>query len=166
MAIVNEVKVCPSCDTGLPLPDMERCPRCKALLRSPENKFFSTPDYLTMQLSDHLTDTAKEHAGNPAELTEKSSDVYFHYYAWLKVMPKEDLLAAIRDARSIMQNLLVSNADIHSIKMAVHLGKDIGKLSSALEEYLKEGGQILNTDHIKVDLPKPEDPDQTLEEPK
>ena len=156
MANVNEVKLCPHCEHELPLPDIERCPSCKALLRSPENKFFSTPDYLTMQLSDHLAaltykQTPKERQ-DLTQLYKKSSEIYEHYYAWLKVMPKEDVIASFRDTRSLLQNLLVSNADIATIKIAAALGKDIGKLAKALEEYLSEGGQIINTDHIKQNI--------------
>jgi len=156
MANVNEVKLCPHCENELPLPDIERCPSCKALLRSPENKFFSTPDYLTMQLSDHLAELTDKHTPKAGQdltrLYKESSEIYEHYYAWLKVMPKEDVIASFRDTRSLLQNLLVSNADIATIKIAVAMANDIGRLAKAMEDYMKEGGQIINTDHIRQDI--------------
>lgn len=161
---VNEVKLCPNknCGVVLPNPEPEKCISCGSLLRSPENKYFGTPDYLTMQLDD-LTSRAKEPYAKvmdkdriDAELikdekkkmVEKLNDVNSHYLAWLKVMPKNDLFAAMRDAKAIMQNILLSNTDRSSLVTIVKLGKEIGELSKHIDEYLKAGGQNINFDHL------------------
>lgn len=148
MANVNEVKLCPNCDKALPLPHMQKCPYCKALLRSPENSFFDTPIYLTMQLSDHLDEIKSRYGKDPKKLSKASEEVFVHYYAILKVLPREDILGSLRDTRAIMQNLLVSDADLSTIKIAASLGESIGKLSKLLNEYVSEGGQAINIDHL------------------
>lgn len=160
MANVIEVKLCPNCDQELPIPNIERCPSCKALLRSPENKYFTAPDYLTAQLSDYIHQVKEDLPNYLKSETEgkayakKTSDLHNNFYLWLKVIPEEDLIAGLRDSRLIMQNILTSNCSIGAIKAAVAHGKAVGKLAEAVDSYLNLGGQIINQDHIEIKFPE------------
>ncbi len=155
MANVNEVRLCPNRDCGapLPIPEPDKCLSCGSLLRSPENKFFLTPDYLTMQLSDHLLKAKEDHGKNPTEYAKAINDIWSHYFAWLKVMPEDDMSASLRDVKAIFQHLVLSNVKVITLGQMVHLGKEIGKLAETLDGYMKAGGQVTNYDHLKMPLP-------------
>ena len=161
MANVNEVKICPnkSCGAPLPIPETDKCLSCGSLLRSPENKYFSTPDYLTMQLSDRISFAEEEFNKNPQALTKALNDVWAHYFAWLKVMPEEDMVASLRDVKSILQHNFLSNAKLQTTGVLINLGKEIGKLSENMDAYIKSGGQVTNYDHLLL----PEPPKQSDE---
>jgi len=158
MANVNEVRLCPNLDCGapLPIPEPDKCLSCGSLLRSPENKFFLTPDYLTMQLSDQLIKAKEDHGKNPTDYANAVNDIWSHYFAWLKVMPEDDMSASLRDVKAIFQHLVLSNVKVSTLGTMVYLGKEIGKLAGTLDDYMKAGGQVSNYEHLKMPLPEAE----------
>lgn len=125
MTKINTVAVCPRCSSTVA--GLRVCSKCGYKFDKPTSLLFGTPDYLYSQLRDHEKD-------NPAKGLREE------YRKYLIESPYEDKMDALFDAYTTLQLAALSDLSGEELKMLVKLGIRIGKLSTSLDEYIKNGG--------------------------
>lgn len=125
MTKINTVSICPQCNASMA--GTRVCNKCGYKLDKPTSLLFGSPDYLTSQLRE------QEKGGQTQGLREE-------FRNWLLVSPYEDKIDALFDAFEIMRVLALTDLPPEQFKMLVKLGIRIGKISTSLEEYIKNGG--------------------------
>lgn len=130
MAKAQPVTLCPKCRSEMTVGD-DHC-RCGFRFSFPLADGYVKPDYIYFQKMKVKKD--------PAE--------------WFKNCPHECQLASMEDAIRTLQYILMSKPprDGHLQKITA-IGKHIGRLSQAIENYSHEGG------HIEFTNPKPREED-------
>lgn len=165
MTSVNKVKICPNCRAEISMfsptltIDWETCPQCGKSLKIPQLKNFGMPDYLHLQkdslLEEGGPDKLKQDDGRYKELGEKIEQELTDL---AKTCQDEDRVASMRDALKMIQESLLSCATNETLRTMTSIGRSIGKLSEAIEQYVKSGGQ---TNDRKVRRISPEFGDES-----
>lgn len=131
MPKVTQVTLCPRCRSTISMKE-DSC-RCGFRFQFPLASEYVRPDYIYFQKFK----------------VKQSPD------EWFKNCPHEAQVAAMEDALRTLEYLLASKPprEGHLVKITT-IGKHIGRLSQAIENYSHEGG------HIEFTNPKPstEDP--------
>ena len=140
----------------LPSPLPPHCPSCKTALIPPESDFYGSPDYLAHQLQTHQEEALSRVRGVGEPKTEADSKklqaeqevagkklekLLAELARWARVCPTEDKLAALFDAQLIMQNAMHANMSIDTLRKLTAMGKHIGKIATAIEDYFRHGGE-------------------------
>jgi hypothetical protein len=148
MVKVNKVFFCPECEFEIRGADVDECPNCGREFTSHESKFFTSPIFLCRQLESHEQNL---HLGSIKEQRDfekvELENIYKDYRLWLRKCSHQDKLASLKDSLLIMQNLIHTSATPEVLRALTSIGKKIGKLSEAIDNYFGAGGELNDTEY-------------------
>jgi len=164
MATISQAAFCPKCHKELLASDIGFCNSCNTPLAPPDNAYFGSPDYLWHQRDAHMSEVDSTHPGGKAKVTDegKMQEITDAWFDWARRCPMEDKVAALRDAQLILQQALHAPIPARDLQQITTLGKAIGKLATAVEEYFRVGGGIHDRKIGRVSA-QPEDDGRGLE---
>lgn len=117
------------------------CPRCGGSLKTPQNDFYSTPNYLFFQRQRLLNKMEKDKL-LPGDYSwmARFAEVENNFVTWSRECPENDRIAAMEDARHLLANIIYSSTSPDALKAIIKTAKHIGKLAESLESYFLNGG--------------------------
>lgn len=149
MTNVNAVVLCPKCGRETQKP---RCKYCHHNIVPYENTVLGTPDYFSNQYkrADMAVKFDKGEIKNRADLKAQLID-------FLKNISPEDRLDAMCDAFDIIRHCLMIDMQKEDLKNLVKIGIRIGKISTTIDQYIKDGGLSNATINTAESEPSDED---------
>lgn len=149
MVNIKPVSLCPNRDCGaeLPYPVPDTCPACNYHIKPAKNPYFATPDFLTFQMDDYRQSYDEDSRGADAKPLspsdkKKFEDIKKQLVVWARECPTEDKLAALSDAHLIMRHALYAVMDGDALKSLIDIGKQIGKMAEAADNFIRSGGAL------------------------
>ena len=141
---IESLSICPhgeSDRTADPSARKGSCWNCGRILVNPTNKYFESPDYIYTQ-RNNILEFMKHSNPRPgdARYEERLNEIQKELINWVRGCKTEDKMAALFDATIILENLLFTETPIQDLRAMVAMGKKIGTLANALEQYFKAGG--------------------------
>lgn len=144
MSNVQEIRLCPKCRSMLKGTICSTCGlNTAAIGKSP----YSSPDYIYYQRKDVKRDSTVcplcskntkndfcEHCMRDWRLEE--------VLRWFKNCPDEDRIGAMEDALNTVRYLMYGKCSGDITKQIITIGKKIGDLSLAFDNYMSKGGYI------------------------
>jgi len=152
MATASQTAFCPKCGAELQATKTDKCQVCNTPLAPPNNEYFGSPDYLWHQREMHLDncDTSRPTALTKEHNLKKIEEMELALSSWARVCPIDDKIAALRDAHLILSNVVHAPVGVDDIRKLTTIGKAIGKLAQAVEDYFRSGGQIYDREIGRV----------------
>lgn len=141
---IESLSICPNCQCDLTADPSVRkgsCWNCGRVLVNPTNKYFESPDYICSQKSSlmELLDQSNLSPGD-SKYEEKIHDLQKELINWIRGCKTEDRLAAMFDATVTLENLIFTETPTQDLRTIIAMGKKIGTLANAIEQYFKAGG--------------------------
>lgn len=141
MSTSSSIHICRYCQFTSPKSLEDVCPSCGRILRGPKDPFFTSPVYLYHQRASVLKKINEDKlVVDPQKKNVAASDVQSKLHKWARSCPTEDKVAAVFDAGLIMENIIHTQTPTEDIGKIVSIGKKIGELANALDQYFKAGG--------------------------
>jgi len=153
MATTSALIFCPKCGIERLNSSKKSCQLCGHSFVKPISEFFDTPDYLFYQMEDYKNQFDPERRTDKAPTEEeikKLEEAKKALKAWLIACPPEDKKAAMGDALLILSNVLFSETCDEELQALISIGKKIGHLATAIEQYLHASGRPL---HVRETRP-------------
>jgi hypothetical protein len=141
---IESLSICPHCQSDLTADPSVRkgsCWNCGRILVNPINKYFESPEYIYNQKSS-LLEFLEQSNLKPGDTKyeEKIQEIQKELTNWVRGCKTEDKLAALFDSTVILENLLFTETPVQDLRTIISMGKKIGTLANALEQYFKAGG--------------------------
>jgi hypothetical protein len=147
MVNVKQASFCPNCHVEVEASVVSSCPTCGKILKALPSKHFELPYYFSLQLKD-LQDKFDTSLRDPeakqptAAETKEFEEAKKGFKAWIRSMPTEERLGALRDAHLVMLNLVQSRIDEQDLVQILAIAESIGKVADSVKLLLKNGGAL------------------------
>ena len=136
-----ELKLCRSCGSDITSEHTERCPYCTAKLKTPTSKYYSSPDYLSLQRDSLLKELeSRKLKPGDTKYEEAAADIQNEMVKWARNCPDEDRIAALVDSVIILRELVHSESSTDTMRRVIACAKGLSQLASTIEDYFKLGG--------------------------
>lgn len=137
MANINQVSLCPKCNSEAPKGDKVKCAVC-GYQYPYKNTSFGTPDYLSSQYKEEVEKLGKDSRDHKHDQDALSTDLFNFFIN----MSDDDRAYALEDSIEIMSTLILSNTAPAAFGNLIKLGKRIGELANSADSFIKSGGKL------------------------
>lgn len=146
MVNVKRAAFCPACHLEL-VTTANACPDCGKILRPPESPYFELPYYLSLQIKDYterLDEGLRDPDAKPLTIAQKKKfeAIKASFEPWVREIPVEERIGALRDAHLIMRNLVRMKTNSEELNEIMTLARSIGRIADGIDTFFKNGGTL------------------------
>jgi len=160
MTKINQVSVCPSCSSEVPVPKPSKCPACGYQLIAHQTDIFGTPDYAYSQYRSQIEILGSNNQKNPEAIVKGTQTLSRELRKFMSDIADQDKVDALMDAELILATSIIANMSPEKLKQVVKLGIRIGAKAKAIDDYIKAGGVTNGFSSTTKPVPSEQDDDE------